>query len=469
MRLADAHALAVGLLPVRGERDVDVFVELARRVVGDVQQRDFARRPLAAGGSAPANNAAARKEARFDFDMRRRLAVRGDTGSRTPVNRLAAQAAGARSAGPAGPAPGVLHAHAARARRSPPSHARAARAEVVQPIYRPCRRARSRVRRARRRCRGHARPAGSSRPRAAIAPADPIARHARIRSRAVDHAVHQPGARACGAARPPDHFDHLVQRSQFLQPAGVYLEDALAFERAHRRERAGRRAMSIHIPVGARMPQETCAFACRDNVRQIAGRRGRATAKTSRQSPPAASTCRATRAAGASDATRNRHAARPCPGLRAGRESLAWDWGSSPWRDSTWMRCTRGRMAASLSAASIIVRPLPSSNALSMFSCAQSPRLQGSSMRLTDPAMDANSASLAGGALPMASTTSSARWVLPSSSHSSQPAACAAVAARARGDARDASAPGSCATPPPAARADIRHIPGAVDSRRRSH
>ena len=46
VRLADAHILAGGLLPVLREGDVDVFVELARRIVGRVEQRHFARGPL---------------------------------------------------------------------------------------------------------------------------------------------------------------------------------------------------------------------------------------------------------------------------------------------------------------------------------------------------------------------------------------------------------------------------------------
>jgi hypothetical protein len=38
MRLADADVLVVLGLPVRGERRVDFVVELACRVVGDVEQ-----------------------------------------------------------------------------------------------------------------------------------------------------------------------------------------------------------------------------------------------------------------------------------------------------------------------------------------------------------------------------------------------------------------------------------------------
>ena len=65
VRLADAHILAGGLLPVLREGDVDVFVELARRIVGRIEQRDFARGPFAAGRPAAAEAHTASAAARI--------------------------------------------------------------------------------------------------------------------------------------------------------------------------------------------------------------------------------------------------------------------------------------------------------------------------------------------------------------------------------------------------------------------
>jgi hypothetical protein len=88
-----------------------------------------------------------------------------------------------------------------------------------------------------------------------------VADHARVRPGAIHHAVDQPGTRACGAARAPLHFDGVIERAQRFEPPGVHLEHAEAFESTHGGQRADGHAMSMHVPVGAQVPQESGALA----------------------------------------------------------------------------------------------------------------------------------------------------------------------------------------------------------------
>ena len=212
MRLADAHILAGGLLPVLREGDVDVFVELARRIVGGIEQRDLARWPFAAGAQQQRGaRAPARAAQILPFVI---------AGSTEQVRRLrsspAADSTRLRCDQRAGKRRRVLAQFGNRGRLPVPRAQ--PRAEVVQPIYRHAvARDRPAVSR-RRRC-----PATAASGR--MVPLDSsdctsgsaTRVGAALGAGAVDDPVHEPGAGARGAARSPDDFDGIVEFVQLLR------------------------------------------------------------------------------------------------------------------------------------------------------------------------------------------------------------------------------------------------------------
>ena len=247
------------------------------------------------------------------------------------------------------------------------------RAEVVQPIYRRAVARQSAGRRRRRRCRATAR-------RRRMVPLDSsdctsgsaTRADAALRAGAVDDPVHEPGARARGAARPPDDFDGIVEFVHFFEPARVDVENAGARQRSHGAQRSGRHAVAIHFPRRADVAQEPRALRVRSSARHCAAQLSARECQHFAPVTAGAVDRFGQRAKGPHEASRR--AARRLEragdiGLdRRQRRSKPAAPGIHPWRDSTWMFLTRGRRAASRSAASTIVRPLPTSSTLPMSS-----------------------------------------------------------------------------------------------------
>ena len=87
-----------------------------------------------------------------------------------------------------------------------------------------------------------------------------MARHLRIGSGAVDHAIDQPRARAGRAARAPENLDGIVYQAGLFESARVYFERAEPCQGLHCAIRARGDAVPMDVPERTDMAQKPAAL-----------------------------------------------------------------------------------------------------------------------------------------------------------------------------------------------------------------